>query len=67
MTKKYPLDGPNQEWHAGYEAGLKEGARRERRALISWLPGSLVYRERIVEWAKKRNKLASRQRKGGKK
>lgn len=29
--KKYPLDGPNQEWHAGYAAGLAAGQKKERR------------------------------------
>lgn len=33
MAKRYPLDGPNQEWHAGYAAGLASGKKKERRAL----------------------------------
>lgn len=46
-----------------YEAGLKEGARRERRALERWLPrhqGSLIYVEKIENWLVARAKRKAR-------
>lgn len=73
QERKMFQQGRTADYINGFNAGLKEGARRERRALRRWLNAGLKRKldgdSRVIhleEFFLERNKLASRKRKGGK-